>query len=216
VPLVSGGKLSKVAHFDSKAHVEEYVRSLGIPATFFLPGFYMSNIPGQSLNNMQGPYSFALPIPTDSPMPLFDTERDTGKFIKAILLHREQTLGKQILGATDYYTPEQIIADFQAVKSQEGQGGKAIQVPEAAFKKVLAGKGLPEPVQDEMLENMLLMPQFGYYGGASLKESHAVSFYECTSEFLACTLFPCYWWAVLSHQSYTKPLSITTLLQIPG
>jgi uncharacterized protein YbjT (DUF2867 family) len=171
---VSGGKLSKVAHFDSKANVEEYVRSIGLPATFFLPGFYMSNIPGQSLNNMQGPYNFALPIPTDSPMPLFDTERDTGKFIKAILLNRETTLGKRIYGATDYYTPAQIISDFQVVKPQDGQGGKAIQVPEAAFKKVLGGKGMPEHLQEEMLENMLLMPQFGYYGGDSLKSSHSV------------------------------------------
>jgi uncharacterized protein YbjT (DUF2867 family) len=101
--LVSGGKLSKVAHFDSKANVEQYVREIGIPATFFMPGFYMENIPGQSLNNMQGKYNFALPIATDSPIPLFDTARDTGKFIKGILLHRGQTLGKRIYGATDYY-----------------------------------------------------------------------------------------------------------------
>ena len=48
---------------------------------------------------------------------------------------------------------------------------------EAAFKKILAGKGMPEHLQEEMLENMLLMPQFGYYGGESLKASHAVSFH---------------------------------------
>jgi NmrA-like family len=135
----------------------------------------MSNIPGQSLNNMQGVYNFALPIPTNSPIPLFDTENDSGKFVKAILLNREKVLGARIYGATDYYTPEQIIADFQAIKSTDGQGGGAKQVPEAMFKKILASKGLPEPLQEEMLENMLLMPQFGYYGGADLKESLAVS-----------------------------------------
>lgn len=32
-------------HFDSKAEVEEYTRSLAIPATFFFAGTYMSNIP---------------------------------------------------------------------------------------------------------------------------------------------------------------------------
>lgn len=32
-------------HFDSKAEVEEYVRELGIPATFFFAGTYMSNFP---------------------------------------------------------------------------------------------------------------------------------------------------------------------------
>ena len=35
-----------MAHFDSKAEVEELTRSLGVPATFFYAGAYMSNIPG--------------------------------------------------------------------------------------------------------------------------------------------------------------------------
>ncbi|KIX08900.1 uncharacterized protein Z518_03557 [Rhinocladiella mackenziei CBS 650.93] len=171
---LSGGKLSQVAHFDSKADVEQYIRDIGIPATFFLPGFYMSNIPGQSLNNKQGPYNFALPIPTNSPIPLFDTEADTGKFVKGILLNREKVLGARIYGASGYYTPERIIADFQAVKPKDGQGGRALQVPEEMFKKVLASKGLPPPLQEEMLQNMLLMPQFGYFGGADLKQSQSI------------------------------------------
>lgn len=43
--IVSEGKLAHMAHFDSKAEVEEYTRSLGIPATFLFAGAYMSNIP---------------------------------------------------------------------------------------------------------------------------------------------------------------------------
>ena len=35
-----------MAHFDSKAEVEEFTRSLGVPATFFYAGAYMSEIPG--------------------------------------------------------------------------------------------------------------------------------------------------------------------------
>lgn len=172
--VVSGGKLSKVAHFDSKAEVEEYIREIGVPATFFMPGFYMANIPGQSLNNMQGAYNFALPVPTNSPIPLLDTEADTGKFVKGILLHREKVLGARIYGATDYYTPEQIIAGFQAVKPEAGKGGAAREVPAEMFKKILGSKGLPEPLQEELLQNMQLMPQFGYYGGASLEDSRSV------------------------------------------
>jgi hypothetical protein len=42
------------------------------------------------------------------------------------------------------------------------------------FKGILGKKGLPEKFHDEMLQNMQLMPQFGYYGGDSLKESHSV------------------------------------------
>ncbi len=136
----------------------------------------MSNLPGQMLDKFQGgPYSFALPIPTNSPIPLFDAEDDTGKFVKAILLNREKVLGARIYGATDYYTPEQIITDFQAVKTKDGQGGGAQQLPEAMYKEILKGTGLPEPFDEEMLQNMLLLPQFGYYGGADLKQSQTVS-----------------------------------------
>jgi hypothetical protein len=54
-----------------------------------------------------------------------------------------------------------------------------MQIPDEMFKGILGKKGLPEKFHDEMLQNMQLMPQFGYYGGDSLKESHSV-----------CTLLP--------------------------
>jgi uncharacterized protein YbjT (DUF2867 family) len=41
---VSNGKLSKVHHFDTKAEVEKYIRSLNIPATFVNPGCFMANL----------------------------------------------------------------------------------------------------------------------------------------------------------------------------
>ncbi|KAK6212427.1 hypothetical protein LQW54_005201 [Pestalotiopsis sp. IQ-011] len=50
---VSNGALPHVYHFDSKAKVEEYVRELGIPATFFMPRFYMPNIPGEMMRAWQ-------------------------------------------------------------------------------------------------------------------------------------------------------------------
>ncbi|KAA6416036.1 MAG: hypothetical protein FRX48_00755 [Lasallia pustulata] len=174
VTKLSGGALSQVYHFDSKADVEEYIRKIGVPATFFMPGFYMSNIPGNAFapNPENGTYRFALPIPPNSPMPLFDTGSDTGKFVKAILLNREKCLGKNVLGATDYYTPEQIVEQFKEVKPKAGHGATYAELPPEVYKGFLAKAGLPEFAQEELLQNMQLMPQFGYYGGASLKESH--------------------------------------------
>lgn len=43
---VGNGDFVHMKHFDSKAEVEEYVRELGIPATFFYAGTYMSNFVG--------------------------------------------------------------------------------------------------------------------------------------------------------------------------
>ncbi|RQM05851.1 hypothetical protein DH86_00002156, partial [Scytalidium sp. 3C] len=91
VTELSKGALTKVRHFDSKAHIEEYIRKIGIPATFFLPGFYMSNLPGGQFrpDGSSNQWTLALPIPTTSQIPLLDTAADTGKFVKGILLNRE-------------------------------------------------------------------------------------------------------------------------------
>ncbi len=137
----------------------------------------MSNLPGKMFrpNPQTNEYTLALPIPVTSPMPLLDTEDDTGKFVKGILLNREKTLGKRIFGATAYYTPEQIVEEFKALKPEASKGAKAVQVPHEVFKGFLAQTGAPEATQDEMLQNMRLMPEFGYYGNACLDESHSVS-----------------------------------------
>ena len=43
------------------------------------------------------------------------------------------------------------------------------------FKGALATSGMPDESQEELLQNMRLMNEFGYYGGDSLNESHEVS-----------------------------------------
>lgn len=37
----SGGRLKHVPHFDHKAEVEEYIRSIGVPANFILPVYFI-------------------------------------------------------------------------------------------------------------------------------------------------------------------------------
>lgn len=174
---VSKGVLDKVYHFDAKARVEEYIRSLEIPATFMLCGFFMTNIPGAALreNPESHTYSLSLPMPADAPIPVFSADDDSGKFIKAILLNREKVLGKQIYAATDYNTPEQLVRGFQEVFPNAGKGAKFERMPDDVFKSVMGQSGMPELVQEEMLQNMRLMKEFGYYGGASLDFSHSVS-----------------------------------------
>jgi len=176
VKELTKGVLSGVHHFDSKARVEAYIRSIDIPATFFMPGFYMSNLPGNMIR--QDPttkdYVFSLPIPADSPIPLLDTEDDTGKFVKAILLKPTATIGKRVYGSSGYVTPTQIIKDFQEIYPEAGKGAKYVEISASDYKSGLAKVGMPEIAQEDLLENMLLMPQFGYYGGDSLEESQSI------------------------------------------
>ncbi|KAK4124700.1 NmrA-like family protein [Parathielavia appendiculata] len=183
VSKLSNGKLPHVYHFDSKAQVEEYARGVGLPATFFLPGFYMSNIPGGMLRpnpDRDNAWTFSLPVPATAPIPVFDPA-DTGKYVKAAVLHRDAVLSRRILGATAYLTGTEIVEGFKKVFPEAGETATYRQQSEAEYLAALTGKGTPEFIAQELLENMLLLDQFGYYGGASLDETHALIEDELTT-----------------------------------
>ena len=185
------GKWFGVEHFDSKANVEKYIRSIGVPASFFMPGFYMSNFPGSLLmpnpNSEQHEFILVSPWPRSTSVPLFDAAADAGKFAKAMLLNREKVLGKRVYAATDYYSTDDILRAVEEAFPKKGKGAHYVQVSEEDYKKALAGAGMPKRVQDELYENMMFMDEFGYYGKANLDESHVVStlptiFFECLLE----------------------------------
>lgn len=176
VTELSKGKLPGVTHFDSKAKVEEYIRSIDLPATYFMPGFYMSNLPGGMFRQAppNNDWTLALPIPGSSPVPLLATAEDTGKFVKGILLNREKVLGKRILATTEYYTLDEMVKEFKELYPEAGKSAKTVELPHEVFKGIMGKSGLPEEGQEELLQNMRLMSEYGYYGGASLDESHAI------------------------------------------
>ncbi|KAK6442726.1 hypothetical protein LTR95_001042 [Oleoguttula sp. CCFEE 5521] len=72
-------------------------------------------------------------------------------------------VGKQIHAAVDYYTPERLMAEFSEVM---GSPASFVQIPAETFKSFL-----PLLVAQDILENMLLFEEPGYYAGASLKDS---------------------------------------------
>jgi hypothetical protein len=134
----------------------------------------MSNFPGamfrQSPENNNA-WTLALPIPETSIVPLFDTA-DTGKFIKAAVLHRDEVLGKRLLGATNYMTLREIVDSFTKTFPEAGKTAAYAELPHDLYVKILTGTGMPEFAAVELLENMLLLNEFGYYGGESLDETH--------------------------------------------
>ncbi|KAG9230176.1 putative NmrA-like family domain-containing protein 1 [Amylocarpus encephaloides] len=172
----SNGGLTGVLHFDSKAGVEAYIRKIGVPATFFMPGFYMSNLPGGMFRQAppSNDYTLALPVPASSPVPLLDTEDDTGKFVKGILLHRERVLGKRILGATEYLTLEEIRTQFQETFPEAGKTARNVELPHDVFKNIMMGSGRSDAGAEDLLQNMRLLNEYGYYFGESLDESLAI------------------------------------------
>lgn len=135
----------------------------------------MSNIPGGMLRPLppNNNYTLALPMPETAPIPLFDP-RDTGKWIKAIVLRRGQLLGKRVLGATAYVTPAEIVAEFREVYPEAGKTAGFFSMPHEQFVAAMTGNGMPDFAAVEMLENMRLMNEGGYFGGQKLDESQAI------------------------------------------
>ncbi|KAF2096859.1 NmrA-domain-containing protein [Rhizodiscina lignyota] len=175
VKELSKGALPHVYHWDSKAQVEQYIRDIGIPATFLMPGFFMSNIPGSNLRRGEdGKFVLAMAMPDNAQVPLWAPELDTGKVAKAIWLKRDQVLGKRILAATDYVTPKQMLESFQKVFPEAGKGAHFVELTEDQFKGALKSRGTSEFIAQELYENMRVIPEFGYYGGDSLDFSHSI------------------------------------------
>ncbi len=84
----------------------------------------------------------------------------------AIIKNKDATLGKHILGAENYYTPEQIRSTLEEAT---GKKTNYIQVTAEQYKGFL-----PEFIAEEMLETHLFIEEPGYYNGADLRESHDI------------------------------------------
>ncbi|KAJ6190684.1 hypothetical protein N7519_000705 [Penicillium mononematosum] len=164
----SGGRLKHVPHFDQKAHVEEYIRSSGVPATFVLAGYFMNNYTsfGMLRKGDDDVYTLAYPVGKDAQFPLIDIAGDLGKFVAAALKNRSEVLGAQVLAAADYYTPTRILAEYEEVT---GRKTRFVQVDTETYKSFM-----PRSMGEEMLENHLFIESPGYYKGQSLQESHAL------------------------------------------
>lgn len=158
VSKVTNGKLTTVKHFDSKATVEEYIREIGQPASFFMPGLYMSFGVSSMRKNDQGVYVFNVPFdPETTKIPLFDSEDDTGLFVSAILLGGESTMGKRVPGSSGWFTPNEMAKTFEEVT-----GEKAItnRITYEQF-----GGALPPNMASELVGNFQLVESPGYYAG---------------------------------------------------
>ena len=145
-----------------------------------MPGFFMSNYPGGMIQRMppNNACTLALPMVPSTPLPLLDSGDDTGLFVKAILTQRDKLLGKRVLAATDYYTPVQMMDIFRELYPEDSKEAKYVQLSKEEYKNALKEHmHMPEHGAQELYENMMFMDEFGYFGKASLDESHAVSIY---------------------------------------
>jgi len=167
VTKLTKGKLPNVEHFDGKAEVGEYAEKIGVPTVEFQAGFYMSNLKAMIRKNDDGSYIITWPMPPDTKIHCFDAEDDTGKFVAGILANPEAFIGKKVLGYTATYTPEDIVKTFEEVS---GKKASYMEVPDEGFQNALP---YPPKLQREMMENFLLIRDYGYYGQDSQEDLEA-------------------------------------------
>ena len=160
VTRISGGKYTKVAAFDAKAEIEDYIRTLPIKSAFFSPASFMQNFqrimaPYPSDN---GTFVLARLVSPATQLPLIDTVGDAGKYVGAILAEPDRYEGKVFCSASAVYTMTEIVDIMSKVY---GKTVRYEQIPEEAFRQQLRFSG---PYADGLIEMMLYQQDFGYYG----------------------------------------------------
>lgn len=111
---VSGGRYTKVYHFEAKAEIEKYIRSLPVKSAFFSPGGFMQNFASFPFMAPQkvadGTYVMANPLSPKTEWALIDAIGDTGKYIGAILAEPDRYQGETFCAAVALFPIEEIAA----------------------------------------------------------------------------------------------------------
>lgn len=108
---LSKGKLENMGHFDVKAEIEEYIRTLPIKSAFFAPGYFMQNFGSPVLSPKptgDGKYALLNFVAPQTEIPLIETPADTGKWVGAILSEPDKYAGKFVAAATRLYSYSEI------------------------------------------------------------------------------------------------------------
>ncbi|RDW84826.1 hypothetical protein BP6252_02416 [Coleophoma cylindrospora] len=109
-----------VGHFDSKATVEDHIRTLPIKSLYYMPGWFMQNflvIMKPRKKKEEGPFIMSRPWPNatvDSLVPLVDIE-DTGKYLEPFLLDPDKYNQVVFMASTAFYTPREICQTWSRV-----------------------------------------------------------------------------------------------------
>ena len=166
VTEMTGGQLTGVAHFDSKAEVERYIRGLGITSVFYLVGFYMQNMEtffAPKKNPTTGAIEYRVSYPLETGLPLVDV-KDTGIFLEPVLSSQETEPSKynhtRFIGATAFYNGTEIVDAWNRVT---GRGVSFVQDPGNQA-------GLTEEVRKIMKESAGLLSEWEYYGPTGRKD----------------------------------------------
>jgi uncharacterized protein YbjT (DUF2867 family) len=156
---ISNGALKNAEHFDDKAEIEQYIRSLPVKSSFFAPASFMQNYltmmrPRPSPTN-DGTFVLGDMLNDDTEVPYIDIT-DTGKWVGAILSEPDKYEGKFFAAAEGLYTPKQAA---EIISRVTGKTVRHVKLPDEVIKA-----HFPAPLREALYEMWVLNREYGYYG----------------------------------------------------
>ncbi|KAF9508229.1 hypothetical protein BS47DRAFT_245492 [Hydnum rufescens UP504] len=135
----------KVYHFESKANVDDYLRTKKVPFSLVLTSFYYSNLTNFGfLRKDGGEFVLQLPLPASTQIPSFDSH-DTGSWVLAAL--KSEPSGKTFNAYGESLSPIQ----YAAVLSR--LSGKEVKVKEVSL-ETFESKEFIDSIGHELWINM--------------------------------------------------------------
>ncbi|KAH8922466.1 NAD(P)-binding protein [Atractiella rhizophila] len=159
----------KVDHFDAKAEVTDYARSIpGMTVLDVQPGSYASNHFSWFVPRKQddGSYLLSFTLDPDTPFPVIDAPEDYGKYVVAAV----ENGVTQVFAAPGYTTPAQVAEAFA-----KASGKKVVyqRMPdEELFGIVNSHQNVA--LATNLVATFRAIREVGYYGGTDLAESNKI------------------------------------------
>lgn len=162
VTNVTGANITNAYGFESKAIVEEYIKSLNIKGIYYIPGCFMQNFryfilkPEEETDKQ---YVISSVFNNDTYLPLIDVEKDSGKFIGPILRQPQKYVNFEICAAQGLYTLDDIARRLSV------STGYDIVYRQVNGEDLV--KKFPQPMQkygSAMVELVTFFRDYGYYG----------------------------------------------------
>ncbi|KAJ7731218.1 NAD(P)-binding protein [Mycena metata] len=162
---ISRGKYAHVFHFDGKAVVTEYGRQSGAPFVDVQAGFYASNHfgnPALLVKQANGTYVMPWSMRPEAVLPVIDTATDYGLFVRQVLEAPVFPAGSEVLTSSEDTTGADMARQLGEITGKKIVF-KQVTVEEAMTS--LTAVGLPPAMVTDIIEMILFIDEFGYYGG---------------------------------------------------
>ncbi|KAJ7081014.1 NAD(P)-binding protein [Mycena epipterygia] len=166
VTETSGGKYSRVYHWDSKAAVSAYGRASGVPFVDVQCGFYGSNFLGMNdimVSKLEdGTFAIRWPTRPSTVLPFIDTAHDYGLWVREVLERPVFPDGGEVLTSSENIAVEDVALQLSRVTGKH-VAFKQVSVEE--FTRNLQSHGFPPHIVVDLVDHFLNYDEFGYYAG---------------------------------------------------